>query len=195
MRLPTPADIAARRRELFKQSILDRVEGGGLEEFLLTVEELSEEHDPAEVAAAALKLLWEQQKGGPVELQSMDGDGERAELGMTRLFLTAGRNQGVRPGDLVGAISNEAGIPGKPHPGGKGTARPQVAGLGGVAAQVTPVVVPGQGFVRVSLSGTFVSPTGFPAARSQSRAVVSVCPVATLRPSAATARQLAKEGP
>src|SRR5438132_2504241 len=112
MRLPTPADIAARRRELFKQSILDRVEGGGLEEFLLTVEELSEEHDPAEVAAAALKLLWEQQKGGPVELQSMDGDGERAELGMTRLFLTAGRNQGVRPGDLVGAISNEAGIPG-----------------------------------------------------------------------------------
>src|SRR5437764_1130576 len=112
MRLPTAADIAARRPELFKQSILERVEDGGLEEFLLTVEELSEEHDPAEVAAAALKLLWEQQKGGPVELQSMDGDGERAEMGMTRLFLTAGRNQGVRPADLVGAISNEAGIPG-----------------------------------------------------------------------------------
>ena len=73
---------------------------------------MSEEHDPAEVAAAALKLLWEQQKGRNVEVQPMDGDGERAEAGMTRLFLTAGRNQGVRPTDLVGAISNEAGIPG-----------------------------------------------------------------------------------
>src|SRR2546427_1946142 len=113
MRLPTAADIAARRRELFKQSILERVQAGDLDEFLVTVEELSEDHDPAEVAAAALKLLWEQQKGGPVDIQPLDGDGERPELGMTRLFLTAGRSQGVRPADLVGAISNEAGIPGK----------------------------------------------------------------------------------
>lgn len=112
MRLPTAADIAARRRELFKQSILERVQAGDLDEFLMTVEELSEEHDPAEVAAAALKLLWEQQKGRAVDVQPLDGDGERPEVGMTRLFLTAGRNQGVRPGDLVGAISNEAGIPG-----------------------------------------------------------------------------------
>jgi ATP-dependent RNA helicase DeaD len=112
MRLPTAADIAARRRELFKESILERVQAGDLEEFLVTVEELSEEHDPAEVAAAALKLLWEQQKGRSVDVQPLDGDGERPEAGMTRLFLTIGRNQGVRPGDLVGAISNEAGIPG-----------------------------------------------------------------------------------
>jgi hypothetical protein len=52
---------------------------------------------------------------------------------------------------------------GKPRPTNTATERPQVAGLGGVAAQVTPVVIPGQGFVRVNLSGTFVSPTGFPA--------------------------------
>jgi ATP-dependent RNA helicase DeaD len=31
---------------------------------------------------------------------------------MVRLFLTAGRGQGIRPGDLVGAITGEAGIPG-----------------------------------------------------------------------------------
>jgi ATP-dependent RNA helicase DeaD len=114
MRLPTAADIAARRRELFKQSVLERVQTGDLEEFLLTVEELSEEHDPAEVAAAALKLLWEQQqKGRTMEAEPLDGDGERPEAGMKRLFLSAGRNQGVRPADLVGAISGEADIPGK----------------------------------------------------------------------------------
>jgi ATP-dependent RNA helicase DeaD len=112
MRLPTAADIAARRRELFKQSVVEQIQEGELESFLLTVEQLSEEHDPAEVAAAALKLLWEQQKGRAVEVQPMDGDGERPEVGMVRLFLTVGRNQGIRPGDLVGAISNEAGLRG-----------------------------------------------------------------------------------
>jgi ATP-dependent RNA helicase DeaD len=32
------------------------------------------------------------------------------ESGMTRLFVGAGRRAGIRPGDLVGAITNEAGI-------------------------------------------------------------------------------------
>ena len=30
---------------------------------------------------------------------------------MTRLFVGAGRSLGIRPGDIVGAIANEAGIP------------------------------------------------------------------------------------
>jgi hypothetical protein len=64
--------------------------------------------------------------------------------------------------DQIGVKTDKAGNSGKSKPGGAGTERPQVAGLGGVAAQVTPVVIPGQGFVRVSLSGTFVAPTGFP---------------------------------
>ena len=32
---------------------------------------------------------------------------------MTRLFIGAGRSLGIRPGDIVGAIANEAGIPSK----------------------------------------------------------------------------------
>ena len=32
---------------------------------------------------------------------------------MVRLFLNVGRNQGARPQDFVGAIANEAGIPGR----------------------------------------------------------------------------------
>ncbi len=32
---------------------------------------------------------------------------------MTRLFVGLGRQDGLRPGDLVGAISNEAGLAGK----------------------------------------------------------------------------------
>ncbi len=35
------------------------------------------------------------------------------EEGMARLFVSIGRNSGVRPGDLVGAITGTTGIPGK----------------------------------------------------------------------------------
>ena len=35
------------------------------------------------------------------------------EAGMVRLFINVGRNQGARPQDFVGAIANEAGIPGR----------------------------------------------------------------------------------
>ena len=31
---------------------------------------------------------------------------------MTRLYLDVGRDDGIRPADLVGAIANEAGLPG-----------------------------------------------------------------------------------
>lgn len=33
--------------------------------------------------------------------------------GMTRLFINLGKNQNIRPGDIVGAISGESGIPGR----------------------------------------------------------------------------------
>jgi ATP-dependent RNA helicase DeaD len=35
------------------------------------------------------------------------------EPGMSRLFIDIGRDDGIRPGDIVGAIANEASIPGR----------------------------------------------------------------------------------
>jgi ATP-dependent RNA helicase DeaD len=64
VRLPSVADIAVRRREVFKQSVIGTLEEGAFEEFLVTVDELTENYQPAEIAAAALKLLWAQQKAG-----------------------------------------------------------------------------------------------------------------------------------
>jgi ATP-dependent RNA helicase DeaD len=112
VRLPTVADIAARRRELFKQSVVAALGRADFDDFLVIVGELEDDYEPAEVAAAALKLLWEGQKG-QAAAQEVDGsDGARPEPGMARLFLTIGREHGLRPGDLVGAIANEAGVPG-----------------------------------------------------------------------------------
>jgi ATP-dependent RNA helicase DeaD len=113
VRLPTTADIAVRRREVFKQELLASLEEGAFEQFLITVDELTENYGPSEVAAAALKLLWEQ-KNTFVPKPSVEDSkaAPAAEPGKVRLFITAGRRNGVRPGDLVGAIANEVGLRG-----------------------------------------------------------------------------------
>jgi len=113
-RIPTAADIAARRQDRFQQSLRETLEARGFDNHLASVEALSSEYDPTEIAAAALQMLWEQHHSGPAEaVEELNADSEQPEVGMTRLFIGMGRQDGLRPGDLVGAISNEAGLPGK----------------------------------------------------------------------------------
>src|SRR5688500_17483330 len=52
-RIPTAADIVARRREVFKDALRETLEEGEFDAHLTTVEELCEEYDPGEIAAAA----------------------------------------------------------------------------------------------------------------------------------------------
>jgi ATP-dependent RNA helicase DeaD len=114
MRLPTVADIAARRRELFKDSLRETLEAGAFDGHLATVEELAADFDPSEIAAAALHMLWQNQHSSHSETaQEIEIDGAQPEAGMTRLFIGLGRQDGIRPGDLVGAITNEAGLSGR----------------------------------------------------------------------------------
>jgi ATP-dependent RNA helicase DeaD len=114
VRLPTAADIAARRREMFKESLRETLEASAFDGHLATVEELSNEFSAVEIAAAALQMLWQNQHSSQVETaQEIEADGVQPEAGMTRLFIGLGRQDGVRPGDLVGAITNEAGLSGR----------------------------------------------------------------------------------
>jgi len=76
------------------------------------VEEMAEAHDATELAAAAFKLLLNEAQQEDT-LVSVDGDGAGTEPGMVRLFLDVGRFDRVRPSDIVGAIANEVGVPGK----------------------------------------------------------------------------------
>ncbi len=136
MRIPAIADVIARRRESFKDTLRETIAQGGLEAYLIMAEDLGDEYSPTDLAAAAFKLLL----GAPpdetedVLAQSEEAEefrgngkkkrpkrkrerGERAsfgpEVGMTRLFIDVGREDNVRPGDIVGAIANEADIPGR----------------------------------------------------------------------------------
>jgi ATP-dependent RNA helicase DeaD len=126
-RLPTIADVAERRREALKQQVLAvlNAEDDGYTPYLDTINDLADEHGAAEVAAAILKLYAEE-TGRTTTPEQVENDvamfaaaaptprgGPRGEAGMVRLFVNVGRNQGARPQDFVGAIANEANIPGR----------------------------------------------------------------------------------
>jgi ATP-dependent RNA helicase DeaD len=54
-------------------------------------------------------------RNGPRREGGREGGGRdgRQEQGMVRLLLNVGKSQGIQPGDIVGAIASEAGIPGR----------------------------------------------------------------------------------
>jgi ATP-dependent RNA helicase DeaD len=109
VRVPSLADVAARRRERFKTQIAEIIDEGDLDAQLLLVQELCEEYDAVEIAAAAFKRLAEVERG-TVQVETMAGDGT-AERGMTRLFIKAGRKEGIHPLVIVRVLADEAGVP------------------------------------------------------------------------------------
>jgi ATP-dependent RNA helicase DeaD len=132
--VPTVADLRARRLELTRASIRERILAGGLDDVRIVVQSLAEEFDIVDVAAAGVKLAQiaagdgeeheipavqappradrsaptgphARSRGGARAVQANESRGD-----VVRLFVGAGRQAGIRPGDLVGAITGEAGI-------------------------------------------------------------------------------------
>jgi ATP-dependent RNA helicase DeaD len=191
-KVPTVADLRAKRLELTRASLRERLVAADYDDVRVVVESLSDEFDPVDIAAAAVKMAHDALGGNeereiptfapvgasvgrpqpkreraferphpqrsereerpavagiatadkptrasmerpaghpggrlvkrpdrPFEKRDRnfqkrdrgrdgdgDGDGDRI-----RLFIGAGRNEGIRPGDLVGAITGEADVP------------------------------------------------------------------------------------
>lgn len=135
--VPTVADLRARRLEITRASIRERLVEGDFDDVKVVVESLSEEFDVIDIAAAAIKLAHTATAGdgtdeelpaapprrfdrpadrgagdaaGGRESRGPRGRSSRESSGQARLFIGAGRRAGIRPADLVGAIANEAGI-------------------------------------------------------------------------------------
>jgi ATP-dependent RNA helicase DeaD len=111
MRLPTKAAIAARRLALFKEQMRKTLAEGDLDLYLAVVEDLAAEgFEMAEIAAAAARLA---RGDTPLEVVLEPEAMAPPADGMVQLFINAGRRHGMRPNDIVGAIANEAGVPGR----------------------------------------------------------------------------------
>ncbi|MEV0592935.1 DEAD/DEAH box helicase [Nonomuraea cavernae] len=132
-RLPTVADLQARRMELTRAALEECLLQDDLEPFRAVVESLADEFDLMEVALAAVKLAHES-SGATLDEQEIPeiaarpvekrrgqregaSDGERYGRppagGMARLFFSLGRSAGIRPQDLVGAIAGESSLSGR----------------------------------------------------------------------------------
>jgi ATP-dependent RNA helicase DeaD len=113
--VPTFADLKARRLELTRASIRERLVAGDYDDTRVVVESLTQEFDLFDVAAAAIKMLEtpadDAAETTPAEPVTPARPTRLASP--TRLFIGAGRKAGIRPGDLVGAITGEAGITSK----------------------------------------------------------------------------------
>jgi ATP-dependent RNA helicase DeaD len=132
-KLPTVADLRSKRLELTRAALQECLLDNDLDAFRAVVEPLSEEFDLFEVALAAVKLAHEaggtpheEEELPEVELQAADGRRGRREItgggrrrgrpangGTTRLFVGTGRSSGIRPQDLVGAITGESYLSGR----------------------------------------------------------------------------------
>jgi ATP-dependent RNA helicase DeaD len=121
--LPTVADLRARRLELTRASVRESIVEGGLDQFRVVVEALSSEFDLFDIALGAVKMGHEATTAGggdddeeiPEERAPKEkgrSGARRASGRVSRIFVGVGRAAGVRPGDLVGAITGEAGIRG-----------------------------------------------------------------------------------
>jgi len=131
-KLPTVADLRARRLELTRGALRESLLEDDLETFRAVVEPLAEEFDLFDVALAAVKLAHEtsgtvdeeelpeaelrpaDDRRGPRKAARRDQRrGRPATAGTTRLFVGIGRVAGIRPQDLVGAITGESRLSGK----------------------------------------------------------------------------------
>jgi ATP-dependent RNA helicase DeaD len=112
--LPSLADLQAKRLEATRAALREAIEGGGLEQMREVVAALAQDFDVMDVAAAAVKLVHLAADGeGDVTIpdaQRPSGAVRDMDDDRVVLWVSAGKRAGVRPGDLVGAITGEAKV-------------------------------------------------------------------------------------
>lgn len=110
--VPSREEVASRHREILANELSQVIEDDGYERAIPIIDEMMGQHPPERIAAAALSLLMnERGMTEPTEPAPVSMGG--IEPGMDRLLIDLGKNDGIRPNDIVGAIANEAKIPGK----------------------------------------------------------------------------------
>lgn len=118
-KLPTLSDVEEMKTNIFLEKIKGIIEEGHLTKYIHLVDRLMEEdYTSIDIAAALLKDHLSDVNADDIDAlddinlggtELYGGEGEK----MVRLFINAGKRSKIRAKDIVGAIANEAGVPGK----------------------------------------------------------------------------------
>ena len=132
-RLPTVADLRARRLELLGSSLQEALLRDDLDRYRGVIDPLADEYDLVDIALAAAAIADAASGADRVEVEVPEatlrpaggpsrgprpGPGRPGRpflgtgQGAARLYIGGGRQLGIRPADIVGAITNEARIGG-----------------------------------------------------------------------------------
>ena len=112
-KVPSLNDVATTKMDNILSEIDSVIETEDLTKYLQAIENKVNESDytAMDMAAAFLKMSSGQNE---VNQEEMDfGDTGAEEAGRVRLFINIGKKNKAKPGDIVGALAGESGIPGK----------------------------------------------------------------------------------
>ncbi|CAM3531384.1 DEAD/DEAH box helicase [Halomonas lysinitropha] len=127
MAVPDEAAIRAHRDEMFHQRVVAALTAGADEQRALVERMVEEGHDPIELACAFARMARADEAPiGRVQAPRAERNNDRnardakptkrrdsaPREGMTRYRVAVGHQDGVKPGQLVGALANEGGIEG-----------------------------------------------------------------------------------
>lgn len=118
-KLPTLSDVEELKTRFFLEKIRGIIDEGHLTKYINLVDRLMEEdYTSIDIAAALLKNHLADAIADDIDAiedinfngtEFYGGEGEK----MVRLFINGGKKNKIRAKDIVGAIANEAGVPGK----------------------------------------------------------------------------------
>ena len=108
-------DVAATKQEKIFRQVEQLIQDEDLTSMIQLIQDRVNESDytAMDLAAAFLKLITNTEDTAQDEDPSQLLNTGAEEEGMVRLFINAGKKQNIRPGDIVGAIAGESGMPGK----------------------------------------------------------------------------------
>ncbi|MBN1623230.1 MAG: DEAD/DEAH box helicase [Clostridia bacterium] len=114
MKVPSGSDVEETKNNKFVEQIKQVLDEGSLEKYMKIVDRLMEEdYASVDIAAALVKMTVGSSEEKADEYQDSDFENSGAEPGMVRLFINIGKDNKIRPGDIVGAIAGETGMHGK----------------------------------------------------------------------------------
>ncbi|MBI5644251.1 MAG: DEAD/DEAH box helicase [Deltaproteobacteria bacterium] len=111
-KLPTKEEVMGARVNSLKERIQEFIDDAHFDKYLKLAENLTVDMNPLEALAALLKFqLHVFDTPSPERQEAVSLDDTGAPPGMARLFMTIGKEQGTKAGDIVNAISKKANLP------------------------------------------------------------------------------------